>query len=206
MEVYVARIPSLRLGRRALSAETVPWNYRLSSENAEYLLQRANGAVRTYTTVINDELDFARAWGLPALLVRRLDAEALSRGVLTKDLVHSLVFEEALRLPRVFAPPSKHRKYLPKTSLRLSKANHMFLSGIVDAEGVSAMDVLDRVIDFTRTLGLAPDSFAALQSAAERQDCSVRDCVRMVLWEFAAQGRGSWVKRQATTFGDEGSR
>ncbi len=153
---------------------------RVETHNKRHLEAEARRLGVSWSTVFNAALEFVRTAGLPLCLQARLTEKFQHRGcrgVTLLDELRSVIWDAAMRLPKVPWPPADPFVELDRnhheTSTEITGPNRDYLSQRARKRDFTA--VLNAEILFARILDLSPELAARLQAHLERTGMSARE-------------------------------
>lgn len=164
-----------------------PKIFFLKHENDEFLAARTKEALRSFSEVLNSELDFLRLWGLSKLTVPRLSAAAARVNATPMQYVQSLVLEAALKAPHATGAPAKVKEGKERRSIIFTEPNLALIGHYSAVQKTEFSDTLNTLLDFARTYGLPPHLHAALSAQAASRGGSLRDLVLTLISDTAAK-------------------
>lgn len=164
-----------------------PKVFFLKPENDEFLNARTKEALRSFSEVLNSELDFLRLWGLSKLTVPRLSAAAAAVNATPMQYVQSLVLEAALKAPHATGAPAKVKEGRERRSILFTEPNLALIGHYCAVQKTEFSQTLNDLLDFARTYDLPPHLHAALSAQAAARGGSLRDLVLTLISDAAAK-------------------
>lgn len=164
-----------------------PHIFFLDKENDDFLAARTKEMLRSFSEIVNSELDFLRLWGLSKLTVPRLSAAAKALNATPMQYVQSLVVQAALKVPPAHAPPAaKPKEGKIRRSILFAAPGLALIGHYCVVNGTEFSETVNDLLTFSRTYGLPPHLQAALTAHANAQGGSLRDLVLTLISDTAA--------------------
>lgn len=167
-----------------------PHVFFLDRENDDFLSARTKEMLRSFSEVLNSELDFLRLWGLTKISLPRLSFAAANIRATPMQFVQSLVVAEALKVPPApptKAPPPKTKEARVRRSILFGAPSVALIGHYSVVNRTEFSDTLNDLLNFSRTYDLPPHLHAALTAHAAAQGGSLRDFVLTLISDTTAR-------------------